>query len=407
MNAELTLAWRNLWRRKRRTWLTVGAMAFCNAILVFAITLQYGTYAAMVSNTLSIQSSHLQVLAEGYHDEPEIRSAVPDGLALAQRIRAAFPDYDVAVRAESFVLAATDERSNGVMIAGVEPANERRVSVVPAAVSEGSYLSSTGQIALGEALARNLAVDVGSELVMLGSGYDGSIAAGLADVGGKFDSGFAELDRSLVQIPLADFDSMFAMEGRVHRILINVPHIDMAAEAKIAVDELLADEAGLEVLTWEELNPGLKQTIQSDIVSNWIVYCILIVLVVFNVLNTQLMSVLERIREFGIMQAVGMSSRRLIGLVMLETGLLAGLGLLVGLAIGFAIAVYCNVYGFAVPGMEEMHVRFNMPERMYSTLSPFAVVLGPAVVFACSLLGAVYPALKLRGLQPVQAMRKA
>jgi len=129
------------------------------------------------------------------------------------------------------------------------------------------------------------------------------------------------------------------------------------------------------------------------------------VLVAFSVLNTQLMSVLERTREFGTMMALGLKPARLARLVMIETGMMTALGLLLGIALGGLITAYLSVAGFSYPGMAEMAVKFNLPERMYPVISPLSLTLGPAIVALGSLLAAIYPALRLNLLQPIEAMR--
>jgi putative ABC transport system permease protein len=151
--------------------------------------------------------------------------------------------------------------------------------------------------------------------------------------------------------------------------------------------------------------PGLRQAIKADMASAWFIYAILIVLVAFSVLNTQLMSVLERTREFGTMLALGIRPGRLGRLVALETFFMATLGLGIGVFLGYLVALYLSFVGFTMPGMEEMAQKFNMPDRMYPEMSFLSIFWGPAVVFLGAMLAAIYPATRLLRLQPVIAMR--
>ena len=128
-------------------------------------------------------------------------------------------------------------------------------------------------------------------------------------------------------------------------------------------------------------------------------------LVAFSVLNTQLMSVMERTHEFGVISALGVRPRKLAGLVMMETALMALLGLALGLFLGWLLTLYFHNNGFSYPGMEEAAARFNLPDRMYPAITPLSMLLGPLVVFAFCLLAAVYPAMRLFRLRPVDAMR--
>jgi ABC-type lipoprotein release transport system permease subunit len=288
----------------------------------------------------------------------------------------------------------------------VEPAHEPGLSTVPGLVSEGRYLQGldSAEVVIGSVMARNLKVATGDELTFLGNGRDGSFAAGVVQVVGVFNSGSADLDRSLVQMPLGYFQESFAMGDAGHVVAVTAGALSEVPVAMAQIEELLGGRDGLVVLDWEALNPGLKQAIQADMTSAWFMYAVLIILVAFSVLNTQLMSVLERTREFGVIMALGIKPRRLALLVLLETVLMAALGLLIGVALGAAVTGYFATYGFAYPGMEEMGAKFNIPSVIYPAADVFAILLGPSVVFVFCLFAAVYPALKLYGLRPVEAM---
>ena len=401
------MAWRNLWRHKRRTWLTVCAMIFSNLILVFSISLQLGSYQMMINNTLKSYTGHMQVQREGYNDEPRMRSSIDAILPLANELRSFLDSDAVAARGVAFAITSSEERSYGLQIIGVEPEFEQKVSTLPGLIKKGHYFTGidTEEIVIGSVLARNLRVDIGDELTLLGSGHDGSFAAGIAVVTGIFESGIPEIDRNMTQLPIGYFQDLFGMGDRGHNIVINAPDLSQVKPIQHAVTDMLANNDGLVVLDWEQLQPGLKQAIQADFTSAWFMYAVLIVLVAFSVLNTQLMSVLERTREFGVMMALGVKPARLGGLVITETVVMSGLGLAIGVALGLAMTWYLSIVGFSYPGMEDMAVRFNLPDRMYPSLSIVSIMLGPGIVFLFSILASIYPAVRLFFLQPVAAMR--
>jgi len=401
------LAWRNIWRQKRRTWLTALAMIFSNVLLVFMISVQFGSYDMMINNTLSMFSGQVQVQRQGYQNDQKIRQSVENIRGLAVSIRDRLPLAKVAARASAFVLISSEDRSFGSQIVGVEPGHEPGVSTIPGLLSEGRYLDdpAAAEIVIGSVMARNLKVAVGDELKFLGSGRDGSFAAGVVNVVGVFDSGSLDVDRSLAEVPLGYFQDAFAMGDSGHVIVLSVPDLNSVATVVETLREAVASQERLVVLDWEELMPGLKQAIQADMTSAWFMYAVLIVLVAFSVLNTQLMSVLERTREFGVIMALGIKSRRLALLVLLETLLMASVGLIIGVLLGSFLSAYFAHTGFAYPGMAELGEKFNMPPVIYPALTPLSVMLGPLVVFLFSLVAAIYPALKLYGLRPVEAMR--
>ena len=407
MNLVFRLAWRNLWRQPRRTWLTTGAMMFSNMLLVLMISLQFGMYGLMIDNTLQAFTGHLQIQAPGYIDDQKIRQTVDDIVPLASTLRDHFESDSIAARATAFALVSSEERSYGIAVVGVEPNFESHVSTLPGLVSEGRFLGDNDapEIIIGAALARNLRVALGDELTLIGSGRDGSFAATVVNIVGIFDSGIAEFDRSITEIPLGLFQDVFYMEGSGHHVVVNLPLIDDVPIVKKQIEALLPTGQNLVVHDWDALQPGLKQAIKADMSSAFFMYGILVILVAFSVLNTQLMSVLERTHEFGIVMSLGLTPGRLGRLVLLETAIMGFLGLLLGALLGALITYYLSITGFAYPGMEELTAKFNLPSRFYPQISISSLMLGPVVVFIFTMLAAIYPALRLHKLQPVEAMR--
>jgi putative ABC transport system permease protein len=407
MMLNLRMAWRNLWRHKRRTWLTTTAMIFSNVLLVFMISLQLGSYEMMINNTLQAFSGHLQVQAAGYNDNPKLRTSIKAIQPLAAELREKVPDTRVAARAAGFALVSSEQRSFGVQVIGVQPDYEPSVSTIPGLVKQGRYLrdSNAAEIVIGAVMARNLKVGIGDELTLLGSGRDGSFAAGVLTVVGIFETGSPEMDRGIAEMPLDYFQDMFAMADHGNSIAIAIASLEQMQPAMDVVQKVIAGSDELLVLDWNALHPGLEQAIQADFSSAWFMYGVLIILVAFSVLNTQLMSVLERTREFGVITALGVKPRKLASLVMLETVLMALIGLAIGVFLGWLLALYFNTVGFSYPGMEEMAQRFNMEDKMYPSVTTISLLLGPGVVFLFCLLASIYPALRLYRLRPVEAMR--
>ena len=407
MNLVFRLAWRNLWRHPRRTWLTVGAIMFSNMLLVFMISLQFGMYGLMIDNTLQAFTGHLQIQVPGYIDDQKMRQTVDDVVPLATKLRDHFDSDSIAARATAFALVSSEERSYGTAVIGVEPAFERNVSTLPGLVSEGRYLGEqdAAEIVIGAALARNLRVTLGDELTLIGSGRDGSFAAAVVNIVGVFESGLADFDRSITEIPLGLFQDIFYMDGSGHHVVINLPLIEDVPVVKEQVEALLPTGQDLVVHDWDALQPGLKQAIKADMSSAFFMYGILVILVAFSVLNTQLMSVLERTHEFGIVMSLGLTPGRLGRLVLLETAILGLLGLLFGAFLGALVTYWFSVNGFSYPGMEEMTAKFHLPSRFYPQVSFLSLLIGPVVIFIFTILAAVYPALRLRKLHPVEAMR--
>lgn len=408
MNTSWRFAWRNIWRNPRRTVLTMLAIAFGAALLVFSIGLQLGQYDLMIKGSVSVYQGLLQVQKKGYLDEPKIRNSIADIQDLARQLRETTAIDSIAARADGFALVSSQERTYGTLINGVEPEFEKKVAIIPGTIRQGHYLSSdsANEVVIGTSLAKNMRITIGDELTIMGSGRDGSIAASILPVVGIYESGSRELDRNLIQMPLKTFQQIFSMQTDGHALIFYHDDIKQVLHFKQLLDQLIASNDSLVTLTWDQVQPGVKQMIELDYASGWLMYIVLVAIITFSILNTFLMSVLERTREFGIMLALGYKPYSIGKLVMLEALILTLFALTLGTLIGLAINTYFAVYGLSFEGMEEIAQMYNMPSTIYPQISFESVLTGPLAIFVFTLLSAFYPALKIRKLQPVDAMRK-
>jgi ABC-type lipoprotein release transport system permease subunit len=278
---------------------------------------------------------------------------------------------------------------------------------VPGLIREGRFPSDriAQEIVVGSVLARNLKVGLGDELTLLGSGRDGSFAAAVAEVVGIFESGVTDFDRNIAEMPIGFFDDVFYMGDAAHSIVIMTPSLADLETYRPAVESLVPAGDDIVLHDWDALQPGLRQAIQADLSSAFFMYGVLVILVAFSVMNTQLMSVLERTHEFGIAMSLGLTPGRLGRLVILETSLMGLTGLAIGALVGAAITYWFTLNGFSYPGMDQMAANFNLPSRFYPQVTVLTMFAGPAVVFIGSLISALYPALRLHWLHPVEAMR--
>ena len=402
----LALAWRNLWRHPRRTLLNVISIAFASLVMVFLLSFQLGTYATMKENVLRIMDGFAQVQAAGYRDNPDIKKVIPDPADILQRLENIKGISAVAPRTISFAILSKGEKSVGAAVVGVDPQREVNVSQLNHTIQRGRYLQAGDDavIVLGSSLARNLGVDVGDQLTLLGEARDGSIAADVLQVVGIFNSGTAEIDRQFSEIPLTRFQSGFAMENAVNSIVLSGATLAAVTHSLQQVRDALADTQ-LQVYSWKTLQPGLDAAINLDLSTSLLWYISLVIVVVFIILNTLLMSVLERTREFGVLLAIGMRPSSLGRMIWLELGLLALLGLLLGIAIGSGITLLVGHYGLEMPGADAVFAQWGLPGKLFPRLSLLSLSAGPGVMLICILLAGVFPYRRVRRLQPISAMR--
>ncbi|MEJ2034302.1 MAG: ABC transporter permease, partial [Deltaproteobacteria bacterium] len=318
------MAWRNIWRNTRRSLLTMAAICFATLLLVFMLSWQFGSYDTMINASVAIHTGHLQVQAAGYQENPQIRKVVPDPQQVGAILHRTPEVAAYTFRADGFALISSKTRTLGVSVVGIDPKREVEVSTLAKMIRQGHFLApgDRDQALVGRLLARNLKAGIGDELVLLGQGRDGSIAAAVVRIKGIFDSGLDEFDRGVMHLPLAYFQEVFSMDGGVNRVVAVCRSLEAVPAAKAAVQAQLDRLAGpvrLVALSWRDLNPGLVQGIHLDLVSGFIFYLILIVVVAFSILNTFLMAIFERTREFGVMLAMGTAPGRLIRILLLES----------------------------------------------------------------------------------------
>lgn len=396
------LAWRNLWRNSRRTWLTAGGIAFAVWLLVISVSMQDGSFEVMIDNAARLYTGHVQLQHPDYQDDPAMEHTLGDApglMALARRqpsVAAALP------RVQGFALASVDERSYGAQVMGVDPALERGASSLPEMVVAGRYLSGPGETFVGAALARNLGLGVGDELVLLGTAREGGVAAAVAQVVGIFSTSQPELDRSLLQIHIDDFRSGWNLDADdVHALVLL---LDRASAGEAVAEALGAP--GRVVLGWRELLPEFEQTVELKRISAQLFFAFVTVIVAFSVVNTFMMTVFERKAEFGMLMALGMRPGAIFRQLCLEALWLALLGAGIGLAASIALVSVLSVTGIPLPAdAAEIMARYNMPDRMYPAFSPWAAWVAVAVMLIGTQLAVLVPALRVRRLRPVEALR--
>jgi ABC-type lipoprotein release transport system permease subunit len=403
------IALRNIWRNPRRSILTICAIAFACLLLVFMLSFQFGSYDTLINSAVKIHAGHLQIQATGYNEKRDIRRVVTTPQRIGQ-VLDQMPQIDAyTYRASAFALLSSGPRTYGAMVIGVDPAREAHVSSLKSLIRHGTFITpdKIDQALLGSRLAKNLKVDVGDELTLLGQGRDGSIAATMVRVCGIYATGLDEFDRASIHLALETFQRNFSMQDTVHQVVVIARSLKAVPPLKGAIQQEIQHLDGrypLVALDWQELVPGLKQSIEMDLVSGMIFYGILIVVVAFSILNTFLMAIFERTREFGVMMALGTTPQRLTKLLLMESMTLTVMGLASGVLLGVVVTGIFEIHGIEFPGASELLSQFGISGRIYPQLSWLSILIGPAAVLLVTFAAALYPALKIRNLKPVEAM---
>jgi len=401
------IAWRNLWRNRRRTALSVGAIAFAVSLLSFAMAQQAGNYAIMIDNATGMLSGHLQIQRRGFFDDPKIGDVIRDVARRVEVVRQIPNVVGVAPRISAFVLASAHDHSFGAELLGVVPDGERTVSTLPNMTTEGRYLDGTPgalEAVAGALLARNLGARVGDELVILGSTPTGGVAPLAVTLVGTFTSGVSEVDRNVVEVPFDAAAAAFELDDAAHAIVVKTRTAADAHGVGVKLRRRFgADEV---VLEWPELVAGLQQAIELDRAFGNILFGTVAAVVMIGVFNAFVMTIFERTREFGTLLALGMRPRALIGTLQLEGLCLAALGCVVGLAVGVPLIAWLQRVGIPMGEAGAAAMRqFHGADRLYPALSIGAVLRPSVLMIAGTALASLLPALRIRGIRPAEALR--
>ncbi len=397
----VAIAWRNLWRNRRRTWLTSGGVAFAVFLIVVARSATVGTFDVMIDNAARLLVGHVQLQHPRYADDPSLRHTLQDATTISRAIAAQPGVAAVAQRAQAFALVAVGEKSFAAQMMGVDPDAERRLSTLPAAVREGRYLEGPHDVVIGSALARNLGAGLGDEVVVLGTARDGGVAAMAGVVVGIVETGINDVDRTVMQMPLATFQEAFGFGDEAHMIVVRLDRIG-------EVDALMAalPEPGLRWVTWQELMPDIEQMIDLKMAGQFIMFGLVALLVTFSVFNTFAMTVFERVREFGMLMAIGMRPHRILAMLELEALWLALFGVMIGAALSVALVLTLAQVG--IPLGADVGAAFktlNLPDRIFPVLSWPALFGAAALMLIAVPLAGFIPALRTLRLTPVTALR--
>ena len=398
------VAWRNLWRNRRRTWLAAGSIAFAIGLVQFAMAVQVGGYAANIETATEFFVGHVQVQQREFIDKARFEHTIAAATSLVGKLEARPDVLAVAPRVQAFALASVDERSFGVQVLGLDARRERRAVKFLDRISAGRMAVGAEEAVIGEGLARNLGAGIGDEVVVLGAGKTGGVAAMAVQVVGIIRTGIMEFDRSLLLAPIGAVQSAFGLGDEVHSLVVRSRDLLRSGELAQALQAELP--AGAVARNWEVALPEIKQGIELDKLGSVFVYAIVILVVTFSVVNTFIMTVFERTREFGMLRAIGMRPGAIIGMVQLEALCIWLLGVGVACIVLVPLIFWLSNYGIYLGDrLMELAEGMYMPDRMYPAVSWVVVLTAPLIMLAGVQLAAFIPALRIRRLMPVTALR--
>ncbi|MEJ2217430.1 MAG: FtsX-like permease family protein [Gemmatimonadota bacterium] len=406
------IAWRNLWRHRTRTLIMTSAVALTYALMLVSLGVSDDGHDRMLQEAARAAGGDILVDGKGYWNTRASDIVIPDGEAVVQEVRGVSGVQDVMPRVIINGLVSTSMDNRPLLLQGIRPELETQLDKVKRDTREGTFLTGDERdpIVLGKRLVDRLGLKLGDRVVLTATGPDGELTRALFHLSGVFQTGTREVDEMMGYTTLAAAGKAVGMNGALTQIGVRADHdanVDsVAAHIRAAVNPS-ADS--LEVLTWRDAVPEMVGFVQIDNAFGYIYIIVIFGVVMFSITNTFLMAVMERVREFGLLNALGLRNIRIGRLLLTETVLMTLIAMAVGFLIGYGGHLIIKHFGISMAsyGLDEIDVSgVDMSDLvMYSTIVPIKWIIASILVAVATIGSAVYPAWRASRLAPAEAMR--
>ncbi len=397
MKLILTLAWRNLWRNKRRTLITISSVMFAVILAVFFFSMEQGSYERMIDTTVKYSTGYIQIQDVMYDEEPSMDFAMlfdDDIIKLLEEFEEEIAYY--VPRIQSFALAATDEITRGGMVTGIDPLLEDRMSELSKDMVEGEFLERGDDgIVVAKGLAGILDVSAGDTLILFGQGFHGATASGLYPVKGIVDLRLPDLNNNSIYMSLETAQWFYAAENRLTSIIIMPENPSNTSQLARKLGEKI-DSQWYNVLTWEEMLEDLLTLMQFDMAGTWVLMIILYIVITFGLLGTILTMMIERRREFRLLFSLGLKRSRLAAVCFLESVFITFTGALAGMALALPIVLYFFYNPIPITGeMAQTIMDYGFEPVLPFSMSPSIFYTQAIIVFIIAFLVGLFPVYKV------------
>ena len=405
MATFIKLAWRNLWRNKRRTIITVTAIMFAVLAAVFMQSINRGSYEVMIDRMVSFNTGYIQVQDYRFDDESSLDNSFYYDEELRDKVLNADGRIDKIVpRIETFMLAANDVSTRGAVVLGIDPDKEHEFNEIRNILAEGRFFESGEQsVVLGQGMANRLQLSVGDTLALMGQGRFGMSASGLFEITGIVDHPIRDFNNQVVYLPLDIAQELLSADDHVTSVLItlqNERHTDpVAASLKSELDG-----GELVVYTWPELMPEILELMEMDLAVPRLLTVVLYIVIGFGFFGTVLTMTMERLKEFGVLLSIGLKRLGLASILFLETLLFSLMGVLFGLGFAWSILKLIdpiNLSGEAAQAVIDLGFDPVIP----MSFAPDQFYTQGFYVFIIAMIVFLFPLIKISRLNILEAAR--
>jgi len=403
------LAWRNLWRNTKRTLILVTAIVIGVWSMVLLGALMRGISDQMVRNGIANLTGHIQIHRQGYRNDPVVENSILHPGKLEQALAETLPkEAHWTERARVYAVASNARHSGGITLVGIDPAREAKTSFIGSAVTEGDYLQpgNDNSIIIGYALAKKFKTETGKKLVLMALDSNGDNASRAFRITGLFRAELEATEKQFVFVNLESARNMLGLNEGISEISILLPEdSDSQAVARAIKKRLPADEP-LEVTSWLDLLPFVTAVMKLYDGFIFIWFLIIFIAMGFGIVNTILMAVFERVREFGLLKALGMKPVWIVRQVLTESFLLLVVGQILGSLLGLASVALLARHGIDLSALAEGLEYVGMSRMIFPVILVKDFVMANLTVFVLGILVSLYPAVKAARFTPVEALAR-
>jgi ABC-type lipoprotein release transport system permease subunit len=408
MSLYTKVAWGNIFRNKRRSLLTALSMLGGFILTAVAIGITDGTFNGIVNAFTRSRLGHIQIHARGYVSRPSLNKAIRDYREIGQIISQTGGAEAWAPRVYSGGLASVGERSAAARIMGIDPALETKATHFDKKITRGRDFSAAAskEIILGKGLAQNLKASLGDNVVLVSQGADGSLANDKYRLIGLTESGDVASDLTTLFLHIDDARELLVLDDKVHELIVISDSLKKVTGLNALLRQKLAAYA-VDVQPWQEFAQPFYMAMQAKKKGQQVILLVLFIIVAIGVLNTALMTVLERRREYGVLKAIGTRPRQIFSLIVLEIQLLALGSIVLGFGISLPINSYLSRHGIPITGLFSKPVTFGgMQYKALTSEINLRSFLIPAItVLISAFLVSIFPALKAARTEPAKSIR--
>ncbi len=402
-----TLAWRNLWRNRRRTLITAGSIFFAVFLAILMRGFKHGAMIHLIDNVLHSYTGYVQIHKKGYWDEKTFDYSMAMDEQVFSKVRDIKQVKEIIPRLESFSLASSGDKTKGVITAGIDPGLEKVFTELDKKIVSGRFftINDVGVI-LSERLAKYMNLRVNDSIVLLSQGYRGTGASGIYKVLGIVRLPSPEFDNQMVYMPLPLAQKYYSAEGRITSVVVDLKNPQQMDKVIKKISKIIGKQ-DFEVMSWKEMLIELYQQYVGNEGSGIIIISLLYLIVGFGVFGTVLMMIAERKHEFGIMITVGMQRFRLMKLVAAELIFICFMGLVFGFAASIPIVAYFHFFPIHMSAaMAKSYAAFGMDAILPTAWQLDYMVEQVYIVFAIVIIVLVYPLISVYKLDLTKAMRR-